>query len=391
MIRIVFLSLISAIADLASQAAENVYIKDVPDYAWHAGCFGSASGNLMGFWDRNGFPDFYTGPTANGVAPLSSYGANSGIHSLWASEAGLDGRPATEPGHVDDYWDDYEAAFIDPYVRAGRPEHAPDCLGDFTGASQNKWSDFDGECSGNLDAYAFNFWDKTGAKRWNFTPPDLNGEAVRDLQSGFRAWAESRGCKAETYSQLSDFNPEAPVGTGFTFEDLKAEIDAGYPVLMYLQAAGQFSRSLNGMERANPPVHGMVAYGYLTVNGVPRVRYRTSWASGDGVFAIWGPGPVEAGLQLRGMVAFHPAPKIRDVKKETDGVRVRWDGPSSRLSVDAEERPVHRYVVERSDSIAGGYVEVSEASTAREALVAESADGGNAFYRVKLLPAERPQ
>jgi len=278
---------------------------------------------------------------------------------------------------------------VDQYVRAGRDEHAPDCIGDFTGASQNKWSDLDGECSGNIDAYAYNFWDKTGAKRWNYTPPDSDGKSVRDLQSGFRVWAESRGYKAETYSQLSDVNAETPVGTGFTFEDLKAEIDAGYPVLMYLQMPGQLSRPINGMPRGNPIVHGMVAYGYLTVGGVPRVRYRTSWGSGDFVFKEWSSDPIEIGLILRGLVAFRPAPKLREVKKEAEGMRIRWDGPSATLSVDAVDTPAHRYVVERSESVSGEYVEVSEVTTEREALVAEGVGGGNgnAFYRVKLLPA----
>jgi hypothetical protein len=173
---------------------------------------------------------------------------------------------------------------------------------------------------------------------------------------------------------------------------LKAEIDAGFPVLLYLQKAGQFSRPVNGMERANPLVHGMVAYGYLTSGGVPRVRYRTSWGSGDFVFAQWGPDPFEVGLSLRGVVAFHPMPKIREVVKETEGVRIRWDGPASTLSMDSVDTAAHWYVVERSESVTGGYVAVSEPTTGLEELVVGSVGGGNAFYRVKLLsPAERPQ
>ena len=35
---------------------EDVRIDGVPDYEWHMGCFGTATGNLMGFWDRNGYP-----------------------------------------------------------------------------------------------------------------------------------------------------------------------------------------------------------------------------------------------------------------------------------------------------------------------------------------------
>src|SRR5687767_10525608 len=198
---------------LPSFASQSVQILDTPDYAWHAGCFGTASGNLMGYWDRHGFPNFYTGPTAGGVAPLDAYGENVGIHSLWTSQAGLDGRAIDEPGHIDDYWTfynsasySYESTAPDPYVTAGRAEHAPDSICDFIGSSKNAWVDLDGECDGNIDAYSFNFWDKQGGRRVNFTPPGN----IPDIQSGWRAWTEWRGNKASVFSQLAEFNPEKP-------------------------------------------------------------------------------------------------------------------------------------------------------------------------------------
>src|SRR5688572_179370 len=112
-----------------ASAAVNVSLSGVPDYSWHAGCFGTAAGNLIGYWDRHGFPNMYAGPTAGGVAPLNSVGANVGIRSLWASQAGFDGRPANQPGHIDDYWaffgitQSYESTAPDPYVTLGRAEH----------------------------------------------------------------------------------------------------------------------------------------------------------------------------------------------------------------------------------------------------------------------------
>src|SRR3954471_9204532 len=95
------------IAQLPTLGVENVFITDVPDYEWYAGCFGTASGNLMGYWDRHGYPNFYAGPTNDGLAPLDSYGNNAGVNSLWASRAGWDGRPGNQPGHLDDYWDNF--------------------------------------------------------------------------------------------------------------------------------------------------------------------------------------------------------------------------------------------------------------------------------------------
>jgi hypothetical protein len=78
------------------------------------------------------------------------------------------------------------------------------------GASQKKWTDLDGECAGNIDAYAFNFWEKSGAMRVNFTPPPLQGLPVRDVQSGLREWAKYRGYAANVSSQLVEFNPNVP-------------------------------------------------------------------------------------------------------------------------------------------------------------------------------------
>ena len=385
-----------ALAPVDGVADQNVRILDVPDYAWYAGCFGSASGNLMGYWDRNGFPDMYTGPTGGGLAPLNTNIGNSGIRSLWASKAGFDGRPVDQPGHTDDYWEyfygdssySYESAAPDPYVVAGRAEHAPDCTGDFMGASQNKWKNLDGECNGNLDAYSFNFWDKTGARRVNFTPPDQNGIPVRDVQSGFRNFAKWRGYDADVFSQEVDFNTNLPAGVGFTFEDLRAEIDAGYPALLFLQNPSPYSRNVPGMDGANPLVHGMLAYGYVSSPTVKAVRYRTSWASGDNRIAVWSGNPWEVSLTLRGVIGFHPMPKIRAITQEADGVHLKWDGPSSRVmdSVAATTNYVHWYVIEKLDSLTStNFTAVTAPSPNREAVLPNAAGGAQEFFRIKLL------
>ena len=88
-----FISRVAGIAFAAlalahpTYAAENVWLEDVPDYAWHAGCFGTASGNLIGYWDRHGLPNMYTGTAGGGLAPLTS--SDYSIHSLWASQQGV--------------------------------------------------------------------------------------------------------------------------------------------------------------------------------------------------------------------------------------------------------------------------------------------------------------
>lgn len=382
-----------------AQTAEHVTINGLPDYSWYAGCFGTATGNLMGFWDRNGLADFYTGPTSGGVAPLTSGGSNSGIRSLWASKAGFDGRPADKPGHLDDYWEDFdfnsgvtfESTAPDPYVTANRTEHEPDCLGDFIGQSQNKWSDLNGECSGNINGYAFVFWDADGARRVNYQPT-YNGAPIPDIPSGLKKWAQYRGYDAHVTSQLAEVNPLVTAGNGFTFEDLRAEIDAGFPVLLILQNPYELNRNLPGNPTANPSVHAMVAYGYIVDGGQQYVRYRTSWASGDDLSTTaseWNGQVWQANLPLRGVVTFRPHPRIVSMERADGMLTVSWHGPKAEVEDHANgvTHQPHRYIVERANDLGGEFAAVSEPTTELSASIAE-ASGARGFYRVRLLSPE---
>ncbi len=381
---------------LAGVAEENVYLTGVPDYEWYSGCFGTACGNLIGYWDRHGLPDFYRGPTAGGLAPLNSYAANSGIRSLWASAAGQDGRPAGKLGHEDDYYVAYDSAAADPYQTAGRKEHAPDCIGDFIGLNQRKWTNMAGECDGNIDGYVFCYWDPTGARRVNFQPPADAGEPARDLQSGLRGWAQYCGYGADVFTQLTAFNPKVTMpGQGFRFADVKAEIDAGYPLLVFLQNWNQLSRVEGEMPRANPEIHGMMIYGYyVDDSGTERVRVRTSWATGDYEFREWNAQTwtptLGIFLPVRGVISFRPAPKIVSAQPDgSGGYQLRWHGPQSQLidATTSETRPLHGYVVEMADSLEpSSFKPVSPVLTAREWTVPNCCDG-TAFYRVRLVAA----
>ena len=375
------------------RADQNVALAEVPDYEWHAGCFGTASGNLMGFWDRHGLPNVYTGPTGSGLAPLNSYSfqGNGGIRSLWTSQAGFDGRPASQPGHMDDYWEfpsSFESTGPDPYLVAGRAEHPPDCLGDFMGLSQNKWANLGGEINGNINGYAYNFWDSEGGRLVDFQPEPQGVTPVRDIQSGLRAFAEYRGYSSSVFSQLVDFNPNVPSGRGFTFNDLKAEIDAGYPVLLILQRPTQKFRSLPNNSRANPDMHAMVAYGYLTSESTGQnfVRYRTSWASGDTVFSNWDGNLWQADLPLTGVIGFRPVPKIESIERADDEVRISWQGPTSVIEDHGAGAtfPAHWYVVERASEISGDFMPLNEPTPELSVNVPASSNARE-FYRVRLL------
>jgi len=383
----------------------DVFLTDVPDYNWYAGCYGTASGNLAGYWDRHGFADFYTGPTAGGVAPLDNCGINIGIRSLWATKAGFDGRATNAPGHIDDYWGSYtinlascgandvysyQSTLDDPYKLANRLEHPADCLGDFMGVSQKKWTNMNNECDGNIDAYAFVFWDTNGNKRVNYVPPPQGTNAGRDIPSGLREWARYRGYDAEVSSQLVDFNPACPLGKGFTFGDLKAEIDAGYPVLVFLQNYYQTNRAFSGMPRANPEIHGMLIYGYQAYAGFgTNVYCRNSWGGGEDInnwsAMPWVPG---GSLSVRGVIAFHPRPKIRSIVYNGADVTISWDGPASQRYdvINFSTTPVHYYQLERSATPdPAGFAPVGSPTTDLTITVADCCDAA-AFYRVQLLP-----
>lgn len=380
-------------------ALENVYLTGVPDYEWHMGCFGTATGNLIGFWDRHGLASFYTGPTANGVAPLLSFGQNSGIRSLWASAAGIDGRPINSPGHADDYYRAYEDTGPDPYAAAGRAEHVADCIGDFIGLNQRKWNDLGGECAGNIDGYSFNFFDRKGLRRDNHAPRDTQGRRIPDIQSGLREWAAWRGFTADTFSQLTDFNPDIPAGNGFTFAELKAEIDAGYPVLLFMQPFGEFSRTVHGQAGVNPEIHGMLAYGYLIQDdGSAFVRYRTSWSSGDREFSPWTADdwtPEQAlNLPLRGVIGFHPRPRLEAPRWTGSKLQLRWQGPLATLRDDLAdtEAPVHRYRVERAipGSTPLQWEPVTEPAASLTADLPVNPAAPAALYRVHLIEGATP-
>ena len=388
-LRLYLMGMASLLVVLTSRlpAQTQVQLLEVPDYGWHYGCFGTAGGNLIGFWDRNGMPDFYRGPTGGGVAPLRSSGADAGIVGLWASKAGLDGRPADQPGHVDDYWITFESLAPDPYLAAGRPEHAPDCLGDFIGLSQWKWTNMNNECDGNIDGYSFVFWETNGLRRANYVPTDAAGSPVPDIPSGLRDWARHHGQDADVFSQLTDFNPTVPSGAGFSFEDMKAEINAGFPVLLFLQSFSQYFLPATGIGNVNPPIHGMLAYGYKEdpALGIQWVYYRTSWASGPGR-KQWNAANWEANLPVRGVIGFHPKPKLGSLTRTNGLVTLTWTGPSAKINdvVNQTTNAVHYYRVQWSpDPGLPGWDTVGTATTNQTSTFAEPTSS-TAFYRVVL-------
>jgi hypothetical protein len=199
---------------------------------------------------------------------------------------------------------------------------------------------------------------------------------------------------------LTSFNPETPPGKGFTFEDVKREIDAGYPVLVFLQPTNEVARSLTNpvpFPNANPHIHAMLVYGYYDspdeIDPIEEVRCKNSWGSGDYLrdwnnWAWFGdPNPPFLQYNVRGVICYRPKPKITDIQRGEGTLTLSWDGPSAQLYdvITEETTNLHHYVVEHSPTLnPQAFSEITEPTTERTVTVDECCDGAG-FYRVKLL------
>jgi len=251
-------------------------LDEVPAFDWCFGCSATSAAMMMGYYDRHGYPDMYTGTANGGVCPLSNctsetcdtIGCN-GHCSLSATELGLDGRSVR--GNVDDYWIGYGNCDDDPWITNGWEEHLyEDCTGDFMGTNQSSFNNCDGATS---------FWFyQGGAPLCSYEP----GPGYRDGGFGLALFVESRGytvlqcCNQYIQGQGTDPN------LGFTFEDFKNEIDAGRPVLVQVTN------------------HTMLGYGYNTSGET--IYIHDTWDCQDHTM-VWG--GTYSGLQHWGVTYLH--------------------------------------------------------------------------------------
>jgi hypothetical protein len=214
----------------ASQAAA-IHALTVPAYDWVFGCSSVSGAMIAGYYDRNGYPNMYTGPANGGVAPMD----NSTTYwpewtdviadpypnlPLAASHNGVDGRVIK--GSLDDYWVSYASSTSDPYITGAWGPHAwSDAIGDYMKTSQSAYGLSDG---------ATWFYDPTGA-----TPLTCDYMATHSMTDdgtlGRKLFYEARGYTVtDCYSQ----NTDNQAAGGFSLAQFKAEIDAGRPVMLNL-------------------------------------------------------------------------------------------------------------------------------------------------------------
>jgi predicted SnoaL-like aldol condensation-catalyzing enzyme len=219
-----------AAVDMAkANAKTSVKTLITPAFNWVFGCSSVSGAMIAGYYDRNGYPNMYTGPTNGGVMPLnnSSWPTWSDGYvtypnlPLAASHMGVDGR--TTKGSIDDYWVSYDSAASDPYITGGWTQHAwSDAIGDYMKTSQSAYTNKDGSTR---------FWNYLSASKLTCDQMAASSQTTDDGTLGRKQFYEARGYTVtDCYNQKTD----NVISGGFSFAQYKAEIDAGHPVMINL-------------------------------------------------------------------------------------------------------------------------------------------------------------
>lgn len=251
-------------------------VTGVPRLLWSYGCSATSATMVFGYYDRNGYPDMYTGPANGGVFPItnevwgdSTVQPGQGECPLTASHQGYDGLQSR--GQVDDYYLSFGST-TDPYYDQW-PVHEPDSVADYMGTSMYRnW-----RCS---DGSTYFFFDSSGAPLHDYSGSEAY--QYRDGAHGMRLFAESRGYTVTAnYNQyVRGYNGNT---LGITYDQFKTEIDNGHPVL--IQVAG----------------HTMTGVGY---SGTNQIIIHDTWDHSEHVMT-WGDS--YAGMKHYGVTVFHLA------------------------------------------------------------------------------------
>ena len=240
-------------------------IAGFPSYDWIFGCSAVSGAMIAAYYDNNGYPNMYTGPTNGGVMPITdtSWPTWTDVipdtypnNPLVASHNGVDGR--VTKGSIDDYWVSYGSPVNDPYIGNWTQHTWSDAIGDYMKTSQSAapYSNTDGSTS---------FYNFDSAVQ--LTCSIMEGFSIDHLDGthGRKLFYEARGY---TVSDCYNQNTDNHYAGGFSLADFQAEIDAGRPVLLNLEG------------------HSIVGYGYVGST----IYIRDTWDSDPGhTYAMpWG-------------------------------------------------------------------------------------------------------
>jgi len=229
----------------------------VPAFDWFMGCSATSGAMIAAYYDRNGYPNMYTGPGNGGVMPMTNdiWGTwNDGYDTygqcpLTASRNGLDGR-ATR-GSMDDYWIQYNSSATDPWITNGWVQHTwGDAVADYMKTSASAY--------GNIDGSTTFYFLSSSADQLTCTMLEGSGYAPYDGTYGLKLFYGARGYTVtDCYSQATD----NVIAGGFSFTQFQAEIDAGRPVMLNLQG------------------HTIVGVGYDTIGNTVYLNDTWDWST----------------------------------------------------------------------------------------------------------------
>jgi hypothetical protein len=282
-------------------AAGTNAISLVPAMTWVFGCSATSAAMMFGHYDNAGYPNMYTGPTNGGVFPMTNAiwgtvvinGETRALCPLSATRLGLDGRAVK--GHVDDYWIRTGDPGPDPFIGNWEQHTYGECTGDYMGTNQSLLENVDG----NTKFYFY----PNGDPIYDYKDSE---PAKRDGCHGLRLFVESRGYTVQTLGNFSQYIYGYDGNTkGFTFDDFKAEIDAGRPVLVHVTG------------------HTMLAYGYDDIGST--VYMHDAWDYNDHSMT-WGgvySGMQHYGVSVLRLEAAIPTPPVAPtLSVSTSGITV---------------------------------------------------------------------
>ena len=201
----------------------------VPAYEWTFSCGAVSGAMIAAYYDRNGYPNIYTGPTNGGVMPMDSSpwpswmdgsGSTYAQVPLAASHQGLDGRSTR--GSIDDYWVSNGSSAQDPYITNSWTQHTwGDAVGDYMKSSQSAYGNTDGSTQ---------IWTFGSASPFNCS--SMTGTAQSDDGTyGRKLFYTAKGYTVtDCYNQHTDNF----VSGGFSLSQFQTEINSGNPVYIFL-------------------------------------------------------------------------------------------------------------------------------------------------------------
>jgi len=283
---------------------------------------------MFGHYDNSDYSNMYAGPTDDGVFPMTNatWGTvvinteTRALCPLSATRLDLDGR--TTKGHVDDYWIKYGNSDPDPFIDNWTEHTQGECTGDYMGTNQSLLSSTDGSTTFYYYSDGSPIYDYTGCE-----------PAKRDGCHGMRDFAVSRGYTVQTLGNFNQriYGYEGNI-KGFTFDDFKAEIDAGRPVLIHIVG------------------HTMLGYGYDDTGST--IYIHDTWDYLDHEMT-WGgsySGKAHTGVTVLRLVAPPVAPSgLSATTASSSGIDLAWTDNSSDETI---------FKIEMKTGSGGTYAEV---------------------------------